>query len=180
MGSHTPPSLRQRNCVPPLRAFSLRFYLRSTWLNRFYACAKPSLWGIAQSEVRNCSSLPHRFAVACLFEQDMRKFSDFDYKNARNDWNHAEMTFIAQISRLDTCDALSGQRAVYWVGSVPCNKWASLTGPLFPLSPPLNGIDVLRCKPMTPLQATRYSKFHAFQREPIHCDVDHRCGRRDR
>ena len=29
----------------------------------------------------------------------MRKFSDFDYKNARNDWNHAEITFIAQISK---------------------------------------------------------------------------------
>src|SRR4029434_8997351 len=32
----------------------------------------------------------------------MRKFSefsDFDYKNARNDWNHAENTPIPQISR---------------------------------------------------------------------------------
>src|SRR4029434_6421375 len=39
-------------------------------------------------------------AFSRLFEQeDMRKFSDFDYKNARNDWNHAEITFIAQISR---------------------------------------------------------------------------------
>src|SRR4029434_3229924 len=27
------------------------------------------------------------------------KFSDFDYKNARNDWNHAEITLIPQISR---------------------------------------------------------------------------------
>src|SRR4029434_11211636 len=33
---------------------------------------------------------------------------------------------------------------------------------------------------MTPLRATRYSKSHAFQREPVHCDVDHRFGRRDR
>ena len=29
----------------------------------------------------------------------MHKFSDFDYKNARNDWNPAEITFIPQISR---------------------------------------------------------------------------------
>ena len=29
----------------------------------------------------------------------MRKFSDFDYKDPRNDWNHAEITFIPQISR---------------------------------------------------------------------------------
>ena len=43
--------------------------------------------------------LPHRHAVSCLFKQDMRKFSDFDYKDPRNDWNHAEITFIAQISR---------------------------------------------------------------------------------
>src|SRR4029434_5068298 len=28
MGSRTPPSLRQRYCVPHLRAFSMRFYLR--------------------------------------------------------------------------------------------------------------------------------------------------------
>ena len=54
-------------------------------LNRLYACAQPSLWGIAQSEMRHSSSLPHRLAVSCLFEQDMRKFSDFDNKNARND-----------------------------------------------------------------------------------------------
>ena len=33
---------------------------------------------------------------------------------------------------------------------------------------------------MTPLPATRYSKSHAFQREPIHCDVDHCFGRRDK
>src|SRR4029434_8840813 len=33
---------------------------------------------------------------------------------------------------------------------------------------------------MTPLRATRYSKSHAFQRKPIHCDVDHSFGRRDR
>src|SRR4029434_6124576 len=33
---------------------------------------------------------------------------------------------------------------------------------------------------MTPLRATRYSKSHVFQQEPIHCDVDHRFGRRDR
>src|SRR4029434_8779012 len=33
---------------------------------------------------------------------------------------------------------------------------------------------------MTPLRATRYSKSHACQGEPIHCDVGHRFGRRDR
>ena len=48
--------------------------------------------------MRHSPSLPQRLAVSGLFEQDMRKFSDFDYKNARNDWNHAEITFIAQIS----------------------------------------------------------------------------------
>ena len=45
-------------CLPPLRAFSLRRYVRSAKLNRFYACAQPSLWGIAQSEMRHSSSLP--------------------------------------------------------------------------------------------------------------------------
>ena len=48
------------SCLPPLRVFSLRFYVRSARLNRFYACAQPSLWGIAQSEMRHSSSLPHR------------------------------------------------------------------------------------------------------------------------
>ena len=33
------PSLKQRYCLPPLRAFSLRLYVRSAKLNRFYACA---------------------------------------------------------------------------------------------------------------------------------------------
>src|SRR4029434_1405206 len=87
------PSLKQRSCLPPLRACSLRLYVRSARLNRFYACAQPSF------EMSHSSSLPHRLPVSCLFEQDLRKFSDFAYKNARNYWNHAEITFIAQISR---------------------------------------------------------------------------------
>src|SRR4029434_2295564 len=33
---------------------------------------------------------------------------------------------------------------------------------------------------MTPLRATRYSKSHAFQREPIHYDVDHHFGQCDK
>ena len=45
-----------------------------------------------------CEGL-RNLAVSCLFEQDMRKFSDFDYKNAQNDWNHAEITPIPQIIR---------------------------------------------------------------------------------
>src|SRR4029434_44261 len=40
VGSRTPPSLRQRYCLPPLCVFSLRFYVRSARLNRFYACAR--------------------------------------------------------------------------------------------------------------------------------------------
>ena len=50
----------------------------------------------AQSEMRHSSSLPHRLN---LFEPDMRKFNDLIVSNAQNDWNHADITFIAQISR---------------------------------------------------------------------------------
>src|SRR4029434_8718749 len=89
-------SLRQRYCLPPLCVFSLWFYVRSARLNRFYACVQPSLRGIAQSEMRHSSSLLHRLAVSCLFEQVMCKFSDFDYKNYRN---HTTFLFKAQISR---------------------------------------------------------------------------------
>lgn len=59
-------------------------------------CAQPSLRGIAKSELRLGSSLPH----SSLFNLSGKKlkFSVPDYKNDQNYWNHYRNKFIAQTS----------------------------------------------------------------------------------
>ena len=50
----------------------------------------------------------------------------------------------------DTCDALSGQRTVYWVGRAPCIECAGLTVTPGPLSPPISP-SLLVNQPKTPV-----------------------------
>src|SRR4029434_11301291 len=127
-GSRMPPSLRQRLRLPPLCAFSLWFYDRSARLNSFFTYVKyitlPILWiqttynnstnisvmtnnekakGMCSTQcVRDCTIWDEAQLVAAsprespLFELDMVKFSNFDYKNDRN---HTDILFKAQISR---------------------------------------------------------------------------------